>query len=116
MKRTVAWTAIALASMALTGCQNSPMRRHSPSVEPALAPAATADAGGTTISAAPPAPAKGATFVDRHPLFYKPRDYYESSGDNKIVKATAATVIGIPAGFLGEMRQIVVGAPATPRY
>jgi hypothetical protein len=28
------------------------------------------------------------------------------------VKATAATVIGIPAGIVGEMRQIVVGQPA----
>jgi hypothetical protein len=55
------------------------------------------------------------SWVDRHPLLYKPRDYYETSGDNKIVKTAAATVIGIPAGVVGELRQIVTGAPSNRR-
>jgi hypothetical protein len=62
-----------------------------------------------TIAAVPPD--RQATFVDRHPLFSKPRDYYESSGDNRIVKAAAATFVGIPVGLFGEARQIVVGTP-----
>jgi hypothetical protein len=56
------------------------------------------------------------TWVDRHPLFTKPREYYDSSGSNKVVKTAAATVIGIPAGIFGELKQIVVGTPAQPRY
>ena len=55
------------------------------------------------------------TFVDRHPLLSKPRDYYESSGDNKFVKSMAAGVIGVPAGIVGELKQIVVGKPAELR-
>ncbi|HEU5115936.1 MAG TPA: hypothetical protein VFT74_04600 [Isosphaeraceae bacterium] len=68
-------------------------------------------AGDPAIVADVPA-ARPVTFVDRHPLFYKPRDYYETSGQNGLVKAGAATFIGIPAGILGEMRQIVIGQPA----
>jgi len=52
------------------------------------------------------------TFVDRHPLLSKPRDYYESSGNNKVVKTLAAGVVGVPAGLFGELKQIVVGRPA----
>jgi hypothetical protein len=62
------------------------------------------------------APVRTVSFVDRHPLFSKPREYWDSSGDKKIVKAAAATFIGVPAGFVGEVRQIFVGAPAEPRY
>ncbi len=49
--------------------------------------------------------------VDRHPILYKPREYWENSGDNRIVKAAAATFVGVPAGIVGEVRQIFVGAP-----
>lgn len=111
--RAVRWAALAvMAAMVLPGCQSSSGRRMIASREPALAP--TPDAGGSTVASAPPA--RTVTFVDRHPIFSKPRDYYENSGDNKVVKATAATVIGIPAGIFGELRQIVVGAPADTRY
>ena len=61
-------------------------------------------------------PVKTVGFADRHPLFMKPRQYWESSGDNKIVKAAAATFIGVPAGFVGEVKQIFVGAPPEGRY
>ena len=53
------------------------------------------------------------TFVDRHPLFYKPREYYESTSSNKAAKTAAAAVMGVPAGIYGELKQIVVGAPAS---
>jgi hypothetical protein len=56
------------------------------------------------------------TFVDRHPLFYKPRDYYESSGSNGVVKTVSAVVVGVPVGIYGELKQIVVGTPPDPTY
>jgi hypothetical protein len=86
------------------------------STEPALAPstAGIGSGGGTTIAETPPP--RTVTFVDRHPIFAKPRDFYESSGDNKIVKTAAATVIGIPAGIVGELKQIVVGTPTDVKY
>ncbi len=60
-------------------------------------------------------PERTVTYVDRHPLFSKPRQYWESSGDNKIVKTAAATFVGVPAGIYGELKQIVVGTTPTSR-
>jgi hypothetical protein len=62
------------------------------------------------------APARTVGFVDRHPLFSKPRDYWETSGDNKVVKAAAATFVGVPVGFYGEVKQIIVGRTPDDRY
>jgi hypothetical protein len=45
----------------------------------------------------------------------KPREYWESSGNNTIVKAAAATFVGVPVGLFGEVRQIVVGSPPDTR-
>jgi hypothetical protein len=61
-------------------------------------------------------PAQTITWVDRHPLFSKPRDYWETSGENKVVKAAAATFVGVPVGLYGEVKQIIIGAPASARY
>jgi hypothetical protein len=58
-----------------------------------------------------PAASTASTVVDRHPLLYKPREYWDTSGDNRVVKAAAATFIGVPAGVVGEVRQIFTGAP-----
>ncbi len=66
--------------------------------------------GGTTVAATPP-PATSLTWVDRHPIFSRPRDMYETTNSNKVVKTAAAAVVGIPVGFVGEIRQIVVGNP-----
>jgi hypothetical protein len=98
--------------VALSGCHSSPTRGSIASAEPGLvSPAAP---GSTVVEATP---ARAVTFVDRHPLFYKPREYYDTTtGSNKVVKAAAATVIGVPAGIFGELKQIVVGAPAEVHY
>jgi hypothetical protein len=75
--------------------------------------------GGTTVTAEGTreiAPPKTVSWVDRHPLFSKPRDYWESSGDNKVVKVGAATFVGVPVGFYGEVKQIILGTPADVRY
>jgi hypothetical protein len=116
-RRKIAVMAV-LASAALsfqTGCQNGGPRRMA-GREPALS--GPIDVGPpTAVVEAPPAPVKNVTWVDRHPLFYKPRDMYDKVENNSpVVKTAAAAVIGIPSGILGELRQIVVGAPPRPRY
>jgi hypothetical protein len=83
------------------GCQSSGSRR---APEPSLSGAL--DSKGSIAESTPP---RTVSYVDRHPLLSKPRDYWDSSGDNKIVKAGAATFIGVPVGIYGELKQIVVG-------
>src|ERR1700674_3370805 len=100
-----------LAALAATGCQSGPTKQTLASAEPALSPPVE---GGTTVVQAPVE--KSVTFVERHPLLSKPRDYYESSGSNTVVKTAAAVVVGVPVGIVGELRQIVVGAPPAPAY
>jgi len=104
---------LALAAvLACSGCQGGARtRRVAAAPEPILN-----DPGTSSASVVEAQPARAVTFADRHPLFTKPREYYESSGNNKVVKAAAATVIGIPAGIVGEMKQIVVGQPPAPAY
>jgi hypothetical protein len=97
------------------GCQGVGHPRTVVSPEPSLSGAVESDttvADGTrTIT-----PAKTVTVVDRHPLFSKPRDYWETSGDNKVVKAAAATFVGVPVGIYSEFKQILVGAPPEPKF
>lgn len=94
-----------LTAVVLCGCQG--MGRHKmAAAEPALE---TAPGGATTIVDAQPA--KQLTWVDRHPIASAPRDIYESTNSNKFVKVAAATVVGVPVGVFGEVKQIVVGTP-----
>ena len=65
--------------------------------------------------ATPPA-ASQVSWIDRHPLFYKPREYFDSSGNNTIVKTASATFIGIPVGLVGEVRQVLTGSPNGTKY
>ncbi len=98
------------------GCKSSPTSsRTIVSPEPPVASAASTD-GVIAESDPATAPPKTVSVVDRHPLFSKPRDYWESSGDNKIVKAAAATFVGVPVGIFGEVKQIIVGAPPEAHY
>ncbi len=103
---------LVLSALALiAGCHGSGSRRAS-APEPALSGALDQNTAGPIVDSAP---SKTVTYVDRHPMFSKPRDYWENSGDNKVVKAAAATFVGVPAGIYGEMKQIVVGTPSTNR-
>lgn len=108
---------LALAIGLISGCQTAGVKRPATVVSPSptVTEGATADSAVAekTIS---PMPVRTARFADRHPLFTKPRQYWETSGDNKVVKAAAATFIGVPAGFVGEVKQIFVGAPPQPIY
>jgi hypothetical protein len=97
-----------------SGCQSGAPRRTAVTPEPSISGAVDHDAAvadGTTAT-----PARTVSWVDRHPLFSKPRDYWETSGENKVVKAAAATFVGVPVGFYGEVKQIIVGTPADVRY
>lgn len=109
--RVVLAAVIALA--AASGCQTSARRRVASAAEPGLSD--PVEPGASVVEVTPPATAAAPAWVDRHPLFSKPRQYYEKTGRNKVAKVAAATVIGIPAGLFGELRQIVSGAPAQPR-
>jgi hypothetical protein len=111
MKIQRVWAFVLLSLVVVTGCQSSVPRRRPGALasnEPGLDPA-PGTGPGTSIVEAPTARPRSLSFVDRHPIFSRPRDLYESSGDNVIVKGAAATVVGIPAGVFGEMKQIVVG-------
>src|SRR4051812_3537296 len=92
-----------LLIVAVSGCAGGGPGRRVVVAEPGAALPGEED----TVAVGPPSQAKGVAFVDRHPLLSKPRDYYESSGNNKFVKSMAAGVIGVPAGVVGELKQIV---------
>jgi len=100
---------IVVAVAGIAGCQGMSHKSGMlASNEPALVPD-----DGTTVVVAPPPSSDG--WAERHPLVMKPKQYYDNTQGNKLVKGAAATVIGVPAGLLGEMRQIVVGrAPNRP--
>ena len=106
--RWVKVVGVLVVAVTIAGCQGTNSRRAAP--EPGLS--GTTDPNGTVAEA--PAP-KTVSYVDRHPLLSKPRDYWDSSGDNKIVKTAAATFVGVPVGIYSEFKQIVVGAPPETR-
>jgi hypothetical protein len=104
-------TLAALGAVGMVGCQGGTggYRRAAAKPEPSLA---AADEGGSGfVVSKPPPPEVGV--VDRHPLFSKPREVYNNAGNNKIVKVAGATIVGVPMGIAGEIRQIIVGVPAT---
>ena len=107
--RGLHWTVAALlAASALSGCSGGPSRRSLTSTEPALT-TSPGDSDITIVDRAKPVASN--SFVDRHPLFSKPKSYYDNTGSNKVGKTAVAAVIGVPAGIYGELKQIVVGTP-----
>jgi len=107
---------VVAAAGLVAGCQTSGTKRPATVISPAPMVGEATDADGAAEKTVSTAPAGTVKFADRHPLFTKPRKYWETSGDNKIVKAAAATFIGVPAGFVGEVKQIFVGVPPEARY
>ena len=108
LKFFVITTLATVVLAAVPGCQSWGSRRGTVTDTPAIS---GLDAEGKAYLGAPSE--RMASVVDRHPLFYKPRDYWENSSNNRIVKAAAATFVGVPAGIVGEVRQLFVGRPAT---
>lgn len=119
-----AWVVAAAltAVLAGAGCHGASKRPMSRGAEPALVVPAEPTLGapiepGAEAAGAAKAGSTSVTWVDRHPLFTKPKEWYETTAsDNRVVKGVAATVIGVPAGVLGELKQIVTGSPSNPRY
>lgn len=102
---------LALASAA--GCHSSPKRAAT--IDPPIG--SSVEPGAKVVDGPLGGPAPTVSWMDRHPIFTRPREYYDSTrSDNKAVKAVAATVIGVPAGLFSEIRQIVTGTPSEPRY
>jgi hypothetical protein len=98
-----------LTALTVTGCHAGQSKRSIASSEPMLSPTAE---GGTPIIVEG-TPARTVTYVDRHPLLSKPREYYEGSTSNNVIgKSARAVVVGVPVGIYGELKQIVVGTPA----
>ena len=117
--RAYRWLAIAVTVSILSGgigCKSSGPSRTVVTPEPPLA--GPTDSDGVTVADGTRdiPPPKTVTWVDRHPLFYKPRDYYDSSGNNTLVKVGAATFVGVPVGFFYEIKQVVQGNSPEPRY
>jgi hypothetical protein len=108
---------LAVAVALISGCQTAGSKRPATVVSPAPVVGEASEPGGAvaerTITTAP---VQTTSFADRHPLFYKPRQYWETAGDNKVAKVARATFIGVPAGFVGEVKQIFVGAPPQVSY
>lgn len=109
--KTQRWTftaamafALALALLSGPGCNGGLHKRRALVAEP---PLGSEVVGPGMVSSRP------VTFVDNHPLMYKPREWYEKTESNGLVKTGAAVVVGVPAGVLGEVKQIVVGRPTT---
>jgi hypothetical protein len=118
--RAYRWLSIALMASVLSGgvgCKSYGPSRTVVSPEPPLAGPVGTDGGVTVADGTRDIPPpKSVTWVDRHPLFYKPRDYYDSSGNNTLVKVGAATFVGVPVGFFYEVKQIVIGNSPEPRF
>ena len=117
-RRAHGWFLLAgLALASLAGCQSGSMGSYKRSaarpVEPGLA--ASGDPSDPSAIVEKPLPPPRAAWAERHPLFSKPREVYNGAGNNKVVKVAGATLVGIPMGIAGELRQIVVGQPAAPR-
>ena len=93
---------------AAAGCRSSGTTR-------ALGPSVSSSVDGdvpVVIDEPPIGPSPTVSYIDRHPLFSKPREYYEkSASNNKLVKTASATFVGVPAGIYDEVKQIFVGAP-----
>jgi len=112
--RASKWIVLLLLAVPFSnGCKGHHKRRYA--VYPEPAPCATPVEGGVPIAEGPTM-LKPLSFVDRHPLFSKPRDYYEDTDYNPIVKTAAAVIVGVPAGIVGEVKQIVNGPKNSAQY
>ncbi len=93
-----------------TGCQTGGSKRAS-APEPGLSVAPDSN---STIVEAPQA--KSVTYVDRHPMFSKPREYWENSpATTRSSRPARRRSSGVPVGLYGELKQIVVGTPPATR-
>ena len=109
-RRWLTAAGLALLATLSVGCHGTGSTRVSSAPEPSISGAVD-----NNTAVAETNPPKTVSYVDRHPLLSKPREYWDSSGNNTLVKAGAATFIGVPVGIYGEIKQIVVGTPPQTR-
>jgi hypothetical protein len=105
MNRRTLMLAATLAMAAVSsGCHLHKKAMRGGSIEPlgVIGP------DGTIVEGAPVVATKTA-FVDRHPLLYKPRDVFHTTGHGPIIKTMAAGVVGVPTGMACEVGQIFKG-------
>ena len=96
---------------ATIGCASSkPKRSVVVSEPPLLSEGPSPLDGGTEIAQAPVA--RTNSFVDRHPLLSRPREYYDTTNGNKLTRTAAAAVIGVPSGIGAEVKQAFTRKPA----
>lgn len=94
----------------LIGCASGRPRRSAVAVEPPLATDGPPPmVGSSEVVQAPET--RTATMTDRHPLFTRPREWYDTTNGNKFTRTAAAAFIGVPSGIGAEIRQIVQGQP-----
>lgn len=76
-----------------------------------------AEPGGSVVAggggSSPSVVARAPSWVDQHPMFSKPRDLYDTTNGNAVVKTGAAVLVGVPVGVVGELRQVFTGNPAS---
>ncbi|GIW88550.1 MAG: hypothetical protein KatS3mg108_2874 [Isosphaeraceae bacterium] len=92
-----------LATTLMVGCHKHGIRGGS-LVPTALEPEGVVMEEGVVLGGAP-----RTSFVDRHPLLFKPRNVYHKTGHHAVVKVLAATAVGVPVGLVCEVAQIVNG-------
>jgi hypothetical protein len=95
--------------IALTGCA----RHRNKSIAMGSSQPVIAGASSVDQAYAVDKPIAGTRFVDRHPMFYKPGEYYTTSDGNVVVRGARATFVGVPAGIVGEFKQAFRGVPKT---
>lgn len=99
--------AILLTVASVAGCQGGLNRRSSFAADPVVIDDGAS--GGSAFDAAP----RRVTWVQRHPLFFQPVEWYQRA-NNPVVGVIQGAVIGVPVGVVGEARQIIVGCPVRP--
>jgi hypothetical protein len=106
MRGRIACTLLGLLILGMNGGCALRKQKGFATMEPAFNGSAVGD--GTVVDGAGAQPV---TWVDRHPLLYKPRDVYNNTNHHKVTKVAAATVVGVPMGVVCELGQIVKGCP-----
>ena len=106
--RRIVQVVAALAVLITPGCAKNRQKVMVSNNRPIIEGASSVGGGEIVVNNKP---AGGSRFIDRHPLFYKPGEYYTTYDGNVVLRGARATFVGIPAGMVGEMKQAFRGVP-----
>jgi hypothetical protein len=118
-RRIIAASLAGVLALAFSGCQSGfggSQPKVARSSDSTLSMPGESSSGFVAEKTPPSSSPVVSTVVDRHPLFSKPREIYDKSGNNTAVKLAGATLVGVPLGVYGELKQIVVGTPQPRSY